>query len=76
MQSKASPSKLARTLYALRTAAGLTQVELAVTADVSIQTVAGIEQGKRRGSARTLRKLARALGVEASELRPAPTSRS
>lgn len=76
MHTKSSTSKLARKLYALRMAAGLTQVELAIAADVSIQTVAGIEQGKRKGSPRTLRQLANALGKDPAELRSITPSRS
>lgn len=76
MHTKSSTSKLARKLYSLRMAAGLTQVELAIAADVSIQTVAGIEQGKRKGSPRTLRQLAHALGIDPAELRSITPSRS
>lgn len=66
-------SALARKVKSLRLAAGLTQVELAVKADLSLQTIAGIEQGHRSGSPRTLRKLASAFGKKPTEL---STSRS
>ena len=69
MPSRTAPkSPLAKKLQALRRSAGLTQVELAWRSDLSIQTVAGLEQGHRTGSPRTLRKLARALAVPISAL--------
>lgn len=70
MPRTAPKPALSRKLQALRRAAGLTQVELAWRSDLSLQTVAGLEQGHRTGSPRTLRKLARALAVPLSDLLP------
>ena len=68
MPRTASKPALARKIQALRRAAGLTQAELAWKSDLSLQTVAGLEQGHRTGSPRTLRKLARAFDVPLSQL--------
>lgn len=65
---KPRPLPLSARLVKLRTARGLTQIELAIAARLSLQTVAGIEQGTRQGSPSTRRKLATALGVKPSEL--------
>jgi transcriptional regulator with XRE-family HTH domain len=53
----------------LRDSSGLTQQQLAVTANLSVSVISQIEQGKNadpRGS--TLRAIARALGVTVDEL--------
>lgn len=52
----------------LREARAITQVELHELAEVDAITISNIERGKQKPSARTLRKLARALGVEVMEL--------
>jgi transcriptional regulator with XRE-family HTH domain len=72
---KTKPESLASRVRRLRDLAGLTQFELAVAADVAHATVSAIEQGRRCGSARTCRKLAKALGVEPEELRPSGLAR-
>jgi transcriptional regulator with XRE-family HTH domain len=55
-------------LRSLRRQRLLSQQELATQAGVSKATIVGIESGKTRPYPATLRKLAKALGVEQSEL--------
>jgi transcriptional regulator with XRE-family HTH domain len=56
------------TLRQLRKQRHLTQEQLAVSADVSPSTVYHIEAGKVRLRPSILRRLARALGVDPSEI--------
>lgn len=56
----------------LRRERALTQTELADEAGVHEITISDIERKKRKASARTLRKLASALGVEVRELTADP----
>jgi transcriptional regulator with XRE-family HTH domain len=59
---------LARRLRRLRRTRGLTQARLAARAGVSLGYVARLEIGRHDPKASTLRKLARALGVDAARL--------
>lgn len=59
---------LARRLKRLRTARGFTQAGLAARAGVSLGYVARLEIGRHDPKASTLRKLARALGVDVAAL--------
>jgi transcriptional regulator with XRE-family HTH domain len=59
-------------LLAARLAAALTQGELAARAGTSRSTVAYLEAGTRRARPRTVRALARALGVAPAALYAAP----
>lgn len=52
----------------LRLERGLYQHELAARANVSTQTVRNIEAGRKEPEVRTLRGIARALGVPFSEI--------
>lgn len=52
----------------LRKARAITQAGLAGLAEIDPITISNIERGKQEPSARTLRKLARALSVEVMEL--------
>jgi len=61
-------SPVAFRLKALRTAAGLTQAQLADKAGVRQATVSELESGKGRRLLVVMDKLARALGVEPGEL--------
>ena len=54
----------------LREERGLTQVRLAVDADMNPATLNRIEQGKANPNLKTLERLARALGVEVVDLFP------
>jgi transcriptional regulator with XRE-family HTH domain len=54
----------------LRIRAGLTQREVAESAGVSDRTVSAIEMGRRSASIPVLNRLARALGVDPTALRP------
>jgi transcriptional regulator with XRE-family HTH domain len=71
------------TLRNVRELAGYSQQELADESGVSQHTISEIELGRRQPQGRTLRKLAKALGVEVADLRgvlerpplgPAPSS--
>lgn len=63
------PAPLSTLLPKLRASAALTQFELATRAGVSLQTVSAVEQGRSgRPTIRTLRKLAKGLGVDAAVL--------
>ncbi|MDF2093613.1 helix-turn-helix transcriptional regulator [Knoellia sp. 3-2P3] len=55
-------------IRSLREASGMTRPELAKTAGVGVDMVAKVEQGAKAPSAKTLRGLATALGVEPIEL--------
>jgi len=55
-------------LRELRDRASLSQEELAERADVSRATIADLERGKRTAQPKTRRKLAKALGVQPTEL--------
>ena len=55
-------------LREFRRARALTQEELAEKAGVSPSTIVDIERGKHEPQIRTLRKLARAFGVQPKEL--------
>lgn len=57
----------------LRRSAGLTQQELAFKANLSISTVAKVEQGKTAPALDTARAIAAALGVTIDEIWPANT---
>lgn len=59
-------------LKSLREAGGLTQRELADRAGLSLQGIRSLEQGIRRPSADTVRRLATVLGVEVQELLMVP----
>jgi transcriptional regulator with XRE-family HTH domain len=60
---------ISRRLKALREAAGLSQQEVAVRADLSLSLVAKVEQGKKADPrASTLLALAGALGVRPGEI--------
>lgn len=61
---------LGRQVRHLREERDWTQVQLAVQASVSPTVVNQVETGKRNPSARTLEKIAQALGVEVRELFP------
>lgn len=60
--------KTAEAVRRLRRERGLTQHEVAAIAGLSRQTIQNIEVGRREPGSATLRKLARALRVPASEL--------
>ncbi len=60
--------RIGHRLRELRQERALTQDELAVLADVHPVTISDLERNERAAAARTLRKLAKALGVEVGEL--------
>jgi transcriptional regulator with XRE-family HTH domain len=60
--------KIGDRLRELRVRRALTQEELAEKADVGTNTVARLERNESEPHMSTLRKLARALGVEPAEL--------
>jgi transcriptional regulator with XRE-family HTH domain len=60
--------KIGDRLRDLRVRRALTQEELAETADVGTDTVARLERNESEPHMSTLRKLARALGVDPAEL--------
>lgn len=61
------------TIREIRTKKGITQIELAKAANIAVNSLRLYEQGKRYPKHATLRKIADALGVPASALRPAFT---
>jgi DNA-binding XRE family transcriptional regulator len=61
---------LGQRLRAYRLAAGLTRAALSREANVRPETIAALEQGEQRPYRRTLRRLAKALGVGVPQLDP------
>lgn len=61
-------SALSRNLRSLRKRRGVSQLALAMTAELSHNTINDIENGKRWVSAKSLSRLAAALGVAPYEL--------
>jgi transcriptional regulator with XRE-family HTH domain len=59
---------VAQRIKKFRKASGLTQAALAEKAGVSPNTVARLERGLHRASSETVEKLAKALGVTASDI--------
>ena len=59
---------IAKRIKQLRKENGLTQVALGEKAGVSPNTIARLERGLHRASSETIEKLAKALGVTASEI--------
>jgi transcriptional regulator with XRE-family HTH domain len=57
-----------RKIADLRHKRGFTQEQLADKANLTLRTIASIEQGKRWARLSTLHKLAKALGVNTDEL--------
>ncbi len=55
---------------------GLTQTTLAKAVGVTPLTISYIETGRRRGSLKLLRRLAKALAVELADLEPTPPDAS
>lgn len=55
-------------LQLYRTKLGITQEELARRAGLSVSMVQSIEGGRRTGAVKTLKKLAKVLGVSMDEL--------
>lgn len=66
--SKVSRSGIGRNLIRLRRKRKLTQAELARRADLTASCVCSIEKGKNAPRVETWNRLAKALGVEPSEL--------
>lgn len=62
-------------LRELRGISAMTQEELGDAAGVHEVTISDIERGKRNASARTIRKLAKALGVEVRDLTQGPVTK-
>src|SRR5215203_3781897 len=58
----------------IREQAGYSQQELADESGVSQHSISELELGRRRPQGRTLRKLAKVLGVEVADLRKDPES--
>jgi len=65
----------ARKLRNIRLDRLMSQTELAELADLTIQTVSRLELGQQSPRFQTLRKLAKALGVDATELIDKPANR-
>src|SRR5919112_6886982 len=65
--------RLERLRY-IREQAGYSQQELADESGVSQHTISELELGRRTPQGRTLRKLAKVLGVEVADLREIPVS--
>ena len=61
------------TIREIRIKKGITQIELAEAANIAVNSLRLYEQGKRYPKQATLQKIADALGVPASALRPAFT---
>ncbi len=57
------------TLRELRLKLFITQAELAAKTGITTETVNRLEKGKRKPSLKTIRKLAKALGVEPGEIK-------
>ena len=62
--------KLGDMVREFRNDAGLSQEQLAAKAGLTHATVSRIERGAHEGTIKTVRKLAKALGVKATELMP------
>ena len=56
------------TLKELRLKLFISQADLADKAEIATETVNRLERGKRKPSFKTIRKLAKALGVEPAEI--------
>ena len=56
------------TLKELRLKLFISQADLADKAEIATETVNRLEKGKRKPSFKTIRKLAKALGVEPAEI--------
>ncbi len=56
------------TLKELRLKLFISQADLAEKAEIATETVNRLERGKRKPSFKTIRKLAKALGVEPAEI--------
>ena len=61
-------SNIAEAVSKARTKAGLTQIEVALAAEIGQSYLSQIEGGKRTPTMDTLKRLARALGVKVSDL--------
>ncbi len=57
------------TLKELRLKLFITQAELATKVEITTETVNRLERGNRKPSLKTIRKLAKALGVEPGEIK-------
>lgn len=57
-----------KNIAAMRLKRGLTQDQLSNKADLAIDTIAAIEQGRRWARLTTLHKLAKSFGVDINEL--------
>ena len=67
--AESSKNNIAKTVKRLREKAGLSQKKLARLADVSNNTLINIETGKQDNpTIETLKKIAKALGVEPKDL--------
>lgn len=64
LTAKFHPRDLGRLLKAVRTAAGVTQVELGRRLGVPYQNISRLENGEREGMVSTLNRYVRALGWE------------
>lgn len=60
--------KLGERIRALRKSAGLTQEQLAEKVNVSVNFIGNAERGESAASVKTLRRIAKALGVSLKEL--------
>ena len=60
--------KLGERIKALRKRANLTQEQLAEEAGVSVNFIGNVERGESAASVKTLRRIAKALGVSLKEL--------
>lgn len=63
-----STDSLAQSVRSSRTKAGLSQRDLAIKSGLTERTISGIEQGRASPTFRTLRLLAKALGIEPRRL--------
>ena len=59
---------VAKRIKQFRKESGLTQVALGEKAGVSPNTIARLERGEHRAASETIEKLAKALGVKASDI--------
>lgn len=65
-----SDIKLGKRLQKARKTAGITQEQLADMVNLSVPYIGYLETGLRKPSLKTLKKLAKALGVKVSDLIP------